>query len=119
MSYAGLVPSEHSSGASIRRGSITKTGNAHLRRVIVEAAWHYRHQPMISDDLRKRQLGLSTPICAAAWNAQQRLFKRYRHLSARGKVKQQTVVAIARELLGFVWYIGQLLRTSSHQAVAA
>src|ERR1035438_6847351 len=70
MAYAGMVPSEHSSGKHIRRGSITKTGNAHLRRVIVETAWHYRHQPGISDNLRRRQRDVPVSACSIAWNAQ-------------------------------------------------
>ena len=96
MAYAGMVPSEHRSGGKIRRGSITKTGNAHLRRVIVETAWHYRHAPGVSGDLRKRQREVPAPACTIAWNAQQRLNKRYRHLLVRGKTKHQTVVAIGR-----------------------
>jgi transposase len=81
----------------VRRGSITKTGNAHLRRVIIESAWHYRHAPGVSGDLRKRQRDVPAPACAIAWNAQQRLNKRYRHLLARGKTSHQTVVAVGRE----------------------
>jgi transposase len=103
MSYSGMVSSEHSSGKNIRRGSITKTGNAHLRRVIIEAAWHYRHQPGISDNLRRRQRDVPAQACNIAWNAQQRLNKRYHHLLARGKTSHQTVVAVGRELLGFIW----------------
>ena len=101
--YVGLVPSEHSSGAKRARGSITKTGNAHLRRVLVEAAWHYRHHPFVGAGLRARQRGAPADIMARAWSAQQRLYRRYHRLAARGKPKQHVVTAVARELTGFVW----------------
>ena len=103
MAFVGLVPSEHSSGTKQARGAITKTGNAHLRRVLVEAAWHYRHPPFIGDALRRRQRGAPDPVVARAWAAQQRLYRRYRRLAARGKPKQHIVTAVARELTGFVW----------------
>jgi len=103
MAFAGLVPSEYSSGTSRTRGSITKTGNAHLRRVLVESAWHYRHHPFIGDALRHRQRGAPPAIVDQAWVAQRRLHRRYRRLAARGKPKQHIVTAIARELSGFLW----------------
>jgi transposase len=103
MAYVGLIPSEHSSGAKRARGAITKTGNAHLRRVLVEAAWHYRHHPFIGKQLRRRQLGAPPTALIPAWRAQQRLYRRYHRLAARGKPKQHVVTAIARELTGFVW----------------
>jgi transposase len=103
MAYVGLVPSEHSSGTKQARGAITKTGNAHLRRVLVEAAWHYRHHPFVGDALRQRQRGAPDAVVAQAWTAQQRLYRRYQRLAARGKPKQHVVTAIARELTGFVW----------------
>ena len=106
MGYSGLVPSEHSSGARIRRGAITKTGNAHLRRVVGEAAWAYQYRPWMGGDLRKRQQGLDQEIIDIAWKAQGRLHTRYRKLAARGKNKNQIVTAVGRELLGFVWAIG-------------
>jgi transposase len=106
MGYSGAVASEHSSGPRVRRGAITKTGNAHLRRIVVEAAWSYRHRPAIGPTLRQRQAGQSAEVTAIAWKAQERLHGRYRRLLARGKVKQQVVTAIARELLGFIWAIG-------------
>lgn len=109
MAYAGMVPAERSSGGRVRRGSITKTGNTHLRRVIIEAAWHYRHQPIVSGDLRQRQSTAPPQACAIAWNAQQRLNKRYRRLLARGKTSHQTVVAVGRELLGFIWAIAKIV----------
>lgn len=106
MGYSGAVASEHSSGPRVRRGAITKTGNAHLRRIVVEAAWSYRHRPAIGPTLRQRQAGQSAEVTAIAWKAQERLHGRYRRLLARGKMKQQVVTAIARELLGFIWAIG-------------
>ncbi len=107
MAYAGLVPSESSSGARQSRGSITKTGNQHVRRVTVEAAWHYRHQPRVSQTLRKRQEDLPESIKQISWTAQDRLNWKYRRLVGRGKAKNKVIVAVARELLGFVWSIGQ------------
>jgi transposase len=103
MAFVGLVPSEHSSGTKRAQGGITKTGNAHLRRVLVEAAWHYRHHPFVGDALRQRQRGAPDTVIAQAWTAQQRLHRRYRRLAARGKPKQHVVTAVARELTGFVW----------------
>jgi transposase len=102
MSYSGMVSSEHSSGARIQRGGITKTGNAHLRRVMVEAAWAYQHKPWIGGWLAKRQQGLDEETKAIAWKAQWRLCTRYKKLLARGKNKPQIVTAIGRELLGFI-----------------
>lgn len=106
MGYSGAVSREHSSGPRIRRGAISKTGNAHLRRIVVEAAWSYRHHPNIGRTLAARQRGQSEPVKEIAWKAQHRLFHRYRKLLAAGKSKQQAVTAIARELLGFIWAIG-------------
>jgi transposase len=103
MAFVGLVPSEHSSGTKRAQGGITKTGNAHLRRVLVESAWHYRHHPFVSATLRARQRGAPADVIARAWTAQQRLHRRYQRLAARGKPKQHIVTAVARELTGFVW----------------
>jgi transposase len=103
MAFVGLVPSEHSSGTKRAQGGITKTGNAHLRRVLVETAWHYRHHPFVSATRRARQRGAPADSIARAWSAQHRLHRRYQRLAARGKSKQQIVTAIARELTGFVW----------------
>jgi len=102
--YSGAVASEKSSGE--RPGGITKAGNAHLRRVVVEAAWAYRHRPAVGPTLRKRQAPVSPEVKEIAWKAQHRLHARYRALTARGKCKQQAVTAIGRELLGFIWAIG-------------
>lgn len=106
MGYSGAVASEHSSGERTKRGGITKTGNSHLRRVLVEAAWCQRHPPNLTRTLRIRQEGLSPAVQEIAAKARHRLSARYRRLLARGKTKQQVVTAIARELLGFVWAIG-------------
>jgi transposase len=103
MAFTGLVPSEYSSGATRARGRITNTGNAHLRRVLVESAWHYRHHPFLGRALRLRQQGAPPAIIDRAWHAQHRLHRRYRRLAARGKPKQHIVTAIARERSGFLW----------------
>jgi transposase len=105
MAYAGLVPSEHSSGGKMTRGPITKTGNAHLRRVLVEAAWGYRHPPSLWGALRRRQEGACEEIKAIAWKAQVRLHRRYQRLQARGKPKTHVMTVIARELAGFLWAV--------------
>lgn len=121
MGYSGVVASEDSSGTRTRRGGITKTGNAHLRRVVIEAAWAYRHRPAVGAALRKRQAPVSADVTAIAWKAQHRLHARYRHLTAKGKCKQETVTAIGRELLGFIWAIGVYVesRTGRTTPIAA
>jgi transposase len=106
MGYSGAVASEDSSGPRIRRGAITKTGNAHLRRIVIEAAWAYRHRPAVGATLRKRQATLAPEVIDIAWQAQQRLHARYQRLTARGKPPQSAVTAVGRELLGFIWAIG-------------
>lgn len=106
MGYAGMVSREHSSGASVRRGSISKAGNAHLRRIVTEAAWSYRYQPALGSALKARQAGASETLKAIAWRAQHRLHGRYRALLAKGKTKQKVITALGRELLGFIWAIG-------------
>jgi transposase len=106
MGYSGAVSSEHSSGGKTRRGGITKTGNAHVRRVIVEAAWSQRYKPVLSLLMRKRQEGLSAEVQEIASKARQRLHSRYVHLLYKGKTKQEVVTAVAREMLGFIWAIG-------------
>lgn len=102
MAYTGLVPSEHSSGQTQWRGSITKVGNSHIRRVLVEASWSYRHRPAITKDLKRRNEAMSSDLVAYAWAAQLRLCNRYRKL-APTKGFNKAVVAFARELAGFVW----------------
>ena len=105
MAFAGVIPSEHSSGSSRRQGALTKSGNAHIRRVLFESAWCYRHRPGKGRALAERQRDLSEPIKELAWKAQHRLHRRYAALSSRGKPAQKVATAIARELLGFVWAI--------------
>jgi transposase len=105
MGYSGAVSSEHSSGESTRRGGITKTGNAHLRRIVVEAAWAYRYRPCIGASLKTRQKTARQEVKDIAWKAQHRLHQRYIKLMAKGKIKQKVVTAVARELLGFIWAI--------------
>jgi len=98
MSATGLVPGEHSSGASRRQGAITKTGNAHLRRVLVEAAWQYRHRPSLGRAIRSRRDGQPPALLTIARHADQRLTRKYRRLIFRGKRSTQATVAVAREL---------------------
>ncbi len=105
MGYLGLVPSEYSSGDHYSRGSITKAGNSHVRRVLVEAAWNYRHHPAVGVALRKRRKGQPDWAIRIADHAQQRLCRRYRRLTAKGKPKNKAVVAVARELAGFIWSV--------------
>ena len=102
--YLGLIPREDSSGDRQRLGSITKAGNSHCRHVLVQAAWSYRHRPQTSVDLKRRQEGQPPAVIGHAWKAQQRLHARYNHLSYR-KRPQIAVVAVARELVGFLWAV--------------
>jgi transposase len=103
MSYLGLIPSEHSSGGHTQRGGITKTGNGHARRVLIECAWHYRHSSQLGRVLHKRREGQPARVIAIADKAHRRLTGRYRRMTARGKEHNKVVVAIARELVGFLW----------------
>jgi transposase len=107
MGYSGLVPREYSSGSRTQRGAITKSGNAHLRRVLVEAVWAYRHRPNVQGRVLRRQkaLALSEEARQIAWKAQQRLYKRFVALTARQKTSGQAMTALAREFLGFIWAI--------------
>jgi transposase len=108
MSYLGLVPSEHSSGNSVRRGAITKTGNAQARRLLTEASWHYRYPARMSTTLRERHQGLPEPIRNHAWKAQVRLCGRFAHLQRRGVHVNKACIATARELTGFIWAIARM-----------
>jgi transposase len=119
MGYSGAVPSEDSSGQRTRRGGITKTGNAHLRRIAIEAAWSYRLRPGVGPALRKRQEGVSEEIKEIAWKAQHRLHKRYTRLAAAGKDQRKIITAVGRELLGFIWAIGIKAEASSKLPIAA
>jgi transposase len=116
MAYLGVVPSEHSSGGKQSRGGITKTGNGHVRRVLVEAAWTYRHPARKTAALQRRAECTPEAIQAIAWKAQQRLCGRYRLLTGKGKLKVQVCTAIARELAGFIWAIGQAAAQPSAKA---
>jgi transposase len=108
MAYLGLVPSEHSSGSSIRRGGITKAGNALARRVLIEGAWTYRMSARVSRKIHDRLEPLPTAIRDVAWKAQVRLCARYRRLVAAGKPKVVVTTAIAREMVGFIWAIARI-----------
>src|SRR6185312_8821448 len=107
MSYVGLIPTEQTSGDTRRRGPISKTGNAHVRRLLVESAWHYRRRPRMSKELRRRSARVAPGVCAIAWKAQSRLHNRLKKLPGRGKHPAEAVTAVARELAGFIWAIGQ------------
>ncbi len=107
MSFLGLVPSEYSTGERKKKGGITKTGNSHVRRILVECSWAYRFQARVTKDLRKRQQDLHTSINDISWKAQLRLCQRYQKLLAKGKSKNKTLIAIARELSGFIWAISK------------
>ena len=111
MAYLGLTPSEYSSGQSTHRGGITKCGNSHARRMLTEAAWSYRLPARITPIIAKRQDGQTREVRDIAWKAQVRLCGRYRLLRARGKEPNKVVIAVARELAGFVWAIARATRT--------
>jgi transposase len=119
MGYSGAFPSEDSSGKRIRKGGITKSGNAHLRRIVVESAWCYRHLPRVGEKLRKRHEGLSPEIIEIAWKAQNRLHKRYMKLTMAGKDQRKVITAVGRELLGFIWAIGVKAEKACQQLIAA
>ncbi|HTP28792.1 MAG TPA: IS110 family transposase [Anaeromyxobacteraceae bacterium] len=106
MAYAGVVAREHSSGERTWHGGITKTGNANLRHVVIEAGWAYQHRPTVGGALKKRQAALPEDVKEIAWKAQHRLYGRYHALTGRGKSKAQAVTAVGRELIGFIWAIG-------------
>jgi transposase len=105
MAFVGLVPSERSSGEQRRQGSITKVGNSHVRRLLVESAWHARRRPTVGYELARRQRGQDAVVIERAWRCQQRLYSRWQRMAGRGKPQQKIVVACARELAGFVWAI--------------
>ena len=115
MAYVGLVPGEHSSGPKRRQGSITKAGNSVARRMLVEVAWHYQHSPRVSAIIATRQDQLPKEITDIAWKAQLRLNAKFKRLLARRVMKTKAVVAVARELTGFVWAIGCEVQTSGWQ----
>jgi len=108
MAAIGLVPSERSSGERELRGGITKTGNSHMRRVLVESAWNYRHRPVPGKWMRKRRAGLPQEVREIVHSADKRLNRRYWYLVHKGKDSRTAAVAVARELAGFIWSIGQV-----------
>jgi transposase len=109
MDFVGLVPGEYSSGQKQWRGSITKSGNSHVRRVLVEAAWHYRHSPRTTGAaIRKRREGQPPEVIETARKAELRLYKKFTRMVMRGKKTTVAATAVARELVGFVWAIGQI-----------
>jgi len=107
MHYLGLTPSEHTTGQQRRLGAITKTGSAHARRLLVEAAWHYRKRPTISQALATRQTDQPPEAIAIAWSAQRRLHRVWERMEQRGKRRTLIAIAVARELAGFCWAITQ------------
>jgi transposase len=113
MAYVGLVPKEHSSGSREVRGSITKAGNSHCRHVLVQAAWSCRHPPRVGARLRERQEGLPPDVVAHSWKAQHRLHKLFRRIEER-RGSRIAVVAVARELAGFVWAVLQDVELEVH-----
>lgn len=108
MSYLGLVPSEHSSGERRRLGAITRSGSRHARRLLVEAAWHYRTQPRVGPEIARRQEGQPAAAVAIAWSAQRRLHRVWSRMQRRGKRRTLIAVAAARELAGFCWAIARI-----------
>ena len=118
MAYVGLVPGEHSSGPKRRQGSITKAGNSAVRRMLVEVAWHYREGPRVSPIIAKRHDGLPSAVTDIAWKAQTRLNAKFKRLQARKVMKTKAVVAVARELAGFVWAIGREVQSSGWRGTA-
>jgi transposase len=112
MAYVGLVPGEYSAGPKRRQGSITKAGNSAARRMLVEVAWHYQHAPRVSPVIATRHAGLPQAVTDIAWKAQLRLNAKFKRLLARRVMKNKAVVAVARELTGFVWAIGREVQTS-------
>ena len=117
MAYVGLVPGEHSSGPKRRQGSITKAGNSAARRMLVEIAWHYQHSPRVSPIIATRHEHLPKPVTDIAWAAQLRLHGKFKRLVARRVLKNKAVVAVARELAGFVWAIGREVQHSGWQGI--
>lgn len=117
MAYVGLVPGEHSSGPKRRQGSITKAGNSAARRMLVEVAWQYLHGPRVSPIIARRHDQVPAAITDIAWAAQLRLSAKFKRLLARKVMKTKAVVAVARELVGFVWAIARQVHTSDWQGV--
>lgn len=118
MGYTGLVPSEYSSGAREAKGRITRTGNAHLRHVLGEAAWHARHRPWLNVRLKKVLPTLPPGVSEIAWRAQERLHRKFTRLTFHRKPAGKVATAVARELVGFVWAIGRIAESNPAAIVA-
>jgi len=118
MDYLGLVPSEHSSGSTRRQGRITRTGNGHVRRVLVEAAWNYRFPARKTRTIERRAERTSAAVQAIAWEGQKRLCLRYQALLRAGKLPKQVTVAVARELAGFLWAVACEVQGQAHRSKA-
>ena len=119
MAYVGLVPSEHSSGPKRRQGAITKAGNSAARRMLVEVAWHYQHNARVSPIIAVSHDGLPAAVTDSAWKAQLGLTAKFKRLLARRVMKTKAVVAVARELAGFVWAIAREVQTSGWRGIKA
>jgi transposase len=113
MGYTGLVPSEYSSGSRQAKGRITRTGNAHLRRVLGEAAWHCRHRPWLNVRLKKVLPTLPPGVAEIAWKAQERLHRKFTKLMYHRKPAGKVATAVAREFVGFIWAIGRLTESAT------
>jgi transposase len=112
MAYLGLVPSEASTGNTIKRGPITKAGNRRARRMLVECAWSYQHPPRVGRNKQQKVDAASPAVREIVWKAQCRLYRRYRALIRRGKLKTVAITAVARELAGFIWAVGREITTA-------
>lgn len=109
MGYTGLVPSEYSSGGREAKGRITRSGNAHLRHVLGESAWHSRHRPWLNIRLKKVLPTLPPEVVQIAWKAQERLHRKFTKLTYSSKPAGKVATAVARELVGFIWAIGHMV----------
>ena len=116
MAYLGLVPSEDSTGDSVRRGPITKAGNRRARRMLVECAWSYQHPPRVGRDKQQKVDAAPSAVREIAWKAQCRLHRRYRALIRKGKLKTVAITAVARELAGFIWAVSREITTAGAAA---
>jgi transposase len=116
MAYLGLVPSEASTGDTVKHGPITKAGNRRARRILVECAWSYQHPPRVGKEKQEKVAAAPRAVREIAWKAQCRLNRRYRALIRRGKLKTVAVTAVARELAGFIWAIGREVTTADAAA---
>ena len=119
MAYLGLVPSEDSTGDTVKRGPITKAGNRRARRMLVECSWSYQHPPRVGQAKQPKVDAAPPAVREIAWKAQCRLYRRYRTLIRNGKLKTVAIVAIARELAGFIWAVARAVTTARVAAAPA